>query len=81
MSIEINGKEYNVVTCPASDYSESMEILSIIEDSDNNIASTAIIDIMKRALQPPATVEEIKEFDASTITKIIINYFDMQDGQ
>jgi uncharacterized protein len=79
MNIEINGKEYNVVTCPATDYSESMKILSNIDDADNNIASTAIIEIMNKALDNTVTIEEIKDFDAATITKIILMYFDMQD--
>ena len=81
MKIESNGKEYNVITCKESDFQESMEILSNIDSEDSGEASTAIIEIMNRALQPSATLEEIKEFDASTITEIILTYFDMQDGQ
>jgi hypothetical protein len=79
MNIEINGKEYSVVTCSDSDYSESIDILSNIDDTDNNIASTAIIEIMNKALDNTVTVEEIKDFDASLITKIILIYFDVQN--
>lgn len=77
MKIESNGKEYNVTTCKETDFQESMGILSSIDSEDGDEASSAIIEIMNRALQPSATLEEIKEFDAKTITEIILIYFDM----
>lgn len=74
--VEINGKQYNVLKCSDYDYQESLEILSNIDSLDNNIASTAIIEILNKALDNAVPTEEMENLDTNLITEIILTYFD-----